>query len=100
MKTVLAENPDTSNAELVAHMSYAAKMYALSVEAYRIQVQQVLTGHWMRHWVVTNLFLCSRHVNKNGATCTSSSATVHNFSCKFKSPSCVHIVLAGMVCDP
>ena len=28
MKTVLAENPDISNAELVALMSDAAKMYA------------------------------------------------------------------------
>ena len=58
MKSVLAENPDISNAELVAlmcPMQPRCMQGTLSMDTYRIQIPQAHPGLWRRHWVVVNL---------------------------------------------
>ena len=65
---------------LICPMQPRCMLGTLSMDICRIQVPQAQTGHWMRHWVVANLFMFSRHFHKNGATCTCSSVTVQNVS--------------------
>ena len=99
MKTVLAENPDISNAELVALMSNAAKMYA----------RYFVNGHLQNpspagtDWTLEEALGCCESFYVLEAL-PNKWSNMHLFKCNcpecFKFASCVHILLAGMVCDP
>ena len=102
MKTVLAENPDISNvanAQLVAVMSDAAKMYArYFVNGYLQNPSPAGTD-----WTLDEALGCCESFYVLEAL-PQKWSNMHLFKCNcpecFKSTSCVHVLLAGMVCDP
>ena len=99
MKTVLEQNPDISNAELVAVMSHAAKTYA----------RYLVNGHLQNpspagtDWTLEEALGCCESFYVLEAL-PHKWSSMHLFKCNcpecFKCASCVHVLLAGMVCDP
>ena len=104
MKTVLAENLDISNADPgpVAHMSDAAKSFA----RYFVNGNQQNPSPAGADWTLDEeaLGCCESFYVLQVEALPLKFSNMHLFKCNcpecFKSASYVHVLLAGMVCDP